>query len=234
MASPLIILSFDPETIAATAAALDGFGRDFKRVITGTINDALRKVQRESVDRVYRKLAVTKREIRKRTKTISANFSNLTGQFTFVKGARIPLKRFHPRQVGGSGQFGSRRRIRLDEQALKRDTAKLIRGQFRGGPNPAAGVTYRIERGGKRKLATQAFIVESLGSHVWKRVDKGRLPIRKLRGPSPWGVFVHYGMDKEVIEVGKEEMDDLLEKRLDFVIKQRRGEIPGRRRKAAP
>lgn len=31
---------------------------------------------------------------------------------------------------------------------------------------------------------------QALGGHVYKRVGKGRLPIRKLRGISPWGFYV--------------------------------------------
>ena len=78
---------------------------------------------------------------------------------TLKKSARIPLKNFKARQT-------------------------------------KAGVSYRISKRTGRKTVTGAFMgpkpgVTSprLGNHVFKRVGKARLPIRKLYGPSPWGVF---------------------------------------------
>ena len=56
------------------------------------------------------------------------------------------------------------------------------------------GVSYRIERAGGRKRIDGAFIVDSLGGHVYRRTGPERLPITKLHGPSPWGLFRAAGL----------------------------------------
>lgn len=75
------------------------------------------------------------------------------------------------------------------------------------------GVTYRIEKGGPRKRISDAFgpDIPRLGGNVFRRVGKSRLPIKKLFGPSPWGVYVKAGMPR----LTKEESDRFLQNRLD-------------------
>ena len=52
------------------------------------------------------------------------------------------------------------------------------------------GVSYKIRKGGKRKLIRSAFIgKESLNGHVYVRITKSRLPLRKLYGVSVAAVF---------------------------------------------
>lgn len=106
-----------------------------------------------------------------------------------------------------------------------KDTARLVRGRLYAGPNPKAGVTYKIERGGKRSFIPQAFIIERFGSHVFKRRGKERLPIFRPMGPSPWGVFVKNKMAGPVVEIGRTEMNKLLDRRLKFILKLKSGEI---------
>lgn len=45
-------------------------------------------------------------------------------------------------------------------------------------------LTARVKRGGKRVRIKRAFIVDSIGKHVFQRVGSKRLPIKKLFGPS--------------------------------------------------
>ena len=53
------------------------------------------------------------------------------------------------------------------------------------------GVSYKVSRSKGTKKIPGAFIGSAalLGKHVYKRVSKKRLPIRKLLGASVWGVY---------------------------------------------
>lgn len=50
------------------------------------------------------------------------------------------------------------------------------------------GVTVNVS--GRRKIVKDAFIVDKIGRHVFKRVGHARLPIKKLYGPSLPTAFV--------------------------------------------
>ena len=91
----------------------------------------------------------------------------------------------------------------------KQDRIQLI---YFGAKQTKKGVTYRIEKKGKRKLIRSAFITTAKGHRfVTKRVGKARHPIyAPMRGPSPWGVFVVGGMKKQT----KREVRVILKKEL--------------------
>lgn len=94
--------------------------------------------------------------------------------------------------------------------------------KYFGAKQAKKGVTYKIDKGGKRTLALSAFGPEiaRLGHHVFKRAtpvevpkkykgrnkDKGKrtdnLPIIPLFGVSPWGTFVK----NKMIEPTKEKL----------------------------
>ena len=81
------------------------------------------------------------------------------------------------------------------------------------------GVTYKIEKQGKRKTALSAFgvkpkMIESLGGHAYRREEgAARLPIRKLWGISVWGFATKNRMEKQFAQIAK--------KRLKLEIKER-------------
>jgi len=222
----LYTITIPQESISRVIEMLNFRKSDVQRVVVGALNDAIRKVQREAVQRIHTRLNVSKAMIRGATRIWTANRHDNSVMFTLKKTRRLPLKRFKPRQIG-RGEFGSKSRMRLDAAALKRDSASTIRGHLRGGANPNAGVRYKIDKAKGPGFFPQAFIGGTrLGFHVWKReAGAKRLPIYQPRALSPWGMFVKNKMDAEVIKVGKDEMATLLEKRLQFVLKLRSGEI---------
>lgn len=99
------------------------------------------------------------------------------------KSVRIPLKNFGARQTKKGVSY------RID----KRESRKKLPGAFTG---PRPGVTS-----------------VKLGGHVYRRRGKSRLPIQKLFGPSPWGVFVKNSREKPIkIEVNLELKKQLAER----------------------
>lgn len=105
-------------------------------------------------------------------------------------------------------------------------TARLPLRDF-GARQTSKGVTYKIEKGGQRKLARSAFgpKISRLGYHVFRRVGRQRLPIMKLRGPSPWGVFVKAGLLGETIMEARAEMDRQLVRAVRFLVLRKSGKI---------
>lgn len=87
------------------------------------------------------------------------------------------------------------------------------------------GVSYRISKTEGRKKIASAFIVTKLGGHVFKRVGKQRLPIQKLFGPSPWGVFAINERQRHVTPQVEAEMRKQLTERLRFKTLKKNGVI---------
>ncbi len=65
------------------------------------------------------------------------------------------------------------------------------------------GVTYQIAKTGGRKRIKDAFIVESMGGHVFRRKGKARFPVSKLQGVSAWGVVRVNKMDEQAVRDGQ-------------------------------
>lgn len=106
-------------------------------------------------------------------------------------------------------------RIRLEKSqrlSLKRFGARQTR----------RGVSYRIARSGGRQRITDAFgpEIDRLGRHVYRRVGKGRFPIRKLLGPSPWGVYVKAGMHSSTLRFSRAMLNERIEGRIHGILQK--------------
>jgi hypothetical protein len=89
----------------------------------------------------------------------------------------------------------------------------------------AGGVRYQVNRRGGKKLIRDAFIPPRLGGHVFRRAGLERLPIVKLFGPSPWGVFVASGMKPRVKGKAEELLYHELDRRVHFELLKYFGEV---------
>jgi hypothetical protein len=93
-----------------------------------------------------------------------------------------------------------------------------------------SGVSYRISKREGRKQAAGAFmgprpgvLAPRLNGGVFARVGTSRLPIRKLKGPSPWGVFVKQKMTPEQERDIREELTKQMERRIKLNILRAEG-----------
>lgn len=85
--------------------------------------------------------------------------------------------------------------------------SKRIPLKYFGAKANSRGVTYRIKKGGGRQFVPSAFGppggkrtgIARLGFHVYRREGKSRRPIRKLFGPSPYGVAERANIKPEVM-----------------------------------
>lgn len=99
------------------------------------------------------------------------------------------------------------------------------------------GVSYKISKTEGRKTIKGAFIVNSLGSHVFtrrgpkRRVRSGRnkglmkQPIYKKYGVSPWGVYVKQDVDPNVRRQINEELRKQIAERIRFLRLKQQGQI---------
>lgn len=87
------------------------------------------------------------------------------------------------------------------------------------------GVTYKIEKGGSRKLIPSAFIVQSMGGHVFARVGPKRFPLRKPMAVSPWGVVVKSNIPQQTEREAAALLEKNLDQRVKFLLLKQSGAI---------
>ncbi len=102
--------------------------------------------------------------------------------------------------------------------------------KYFGATQNGKGVSYKINKGRGRGFIPGAFIVPSLGGHVFERrgakvkMTKGRYQgknkqrIYKLMGASAWGVFVVRSMYKPTEDDLKQKFNQRLRHEIDFLI----------------
>lgn len=92
------------------------------------------------------------------------------------------------------------------------------------------GVSYKISKTGGRKSIAGAFmgpkpgiLAPRLYGGVFKRVGAQRLPIVKLRGVSPYGVYAKNEMSKEEVLRIENDLKTEMERRIQFNIARANG-----------
>jgi hypothetical protein len=70
-----------------------------------------------------------------------------------------------------------------------------------------------------------AFILNKFGGHVFRRVGKERLPIRKLMAVSAWGVFVKNDMTPEVEKYAQDQLEKNVVRRVNLEVLRRTGKV---------
>jgi hypothetical protein len=122
----------------------------------------------------------------------------------------------------------------LSAEVFIRPSARIPLRDF-GARQTKTGVSYQIDRKGKRAVLPGAFTVESLGGHVFQRfgektfkhtgryAGKFRQRIDKKYGPSPWGVFVKGQARGPSVEECKAELAKQIDRRIQFITFKKTG-----------
>lgn len=192
---PSISVDFDKRQLAAVTKKLNDAKIKIPKVLAAAVNDTAKQEKVQVSKRIRDKVNIKKKDIDKHIHFSRASAANPACVLRLSKSTRLGLKYFGARQT-------------------------------------AKGVTYKIDKGGGRKRLPHAFGpgIARLGGQVYERkVESGkrvaRLPIRKLQGPSPWGVFVKSGMlgpTKESIEAN---LRKNLDRRVKFELLKKSGRI---------
>jgi len=162
------------------------------RELAIAINATAKATSRHMAKEVTQELAVAQKVV---TKTLSqpkkASGTDLKAAVRLSKTGRISLKEFGARQ----------NRQGVSYKISKSKGRGLVPGGFQG-PKPGA-------------------INTKWKGNAFKRVGKARLPIQKLMGPSPWGVFVKRGATAKTVEFANRELEKQVQRRIRAVMVRR-------------
>ena len=118
--------------------------------------------------------------------------------------------------VNKSISLGTRaNKARLRTSVTLKKTARISLKEF-GARQTKKGTSYRISKRTGRKTVRSAFVSNRLGGHVYKRTGPNRLPITRLHGPSPWGVFKIQSLRLPTVKESRRELAKQLERRIRF------------------
>lgn len=194
------------QKLAETQRSLTGIRNGLERALVGAINDTSRRLVTFVSTELRTRVNIKKRDIDKHIgRRPATKFQkSAKGAIRIEESERLSLKYFGAKTVKTRGY------------------AKMSR-VARGNRRATQGVQYQIMKsGGKRKIR-DAFIVDDLGAHVYRRVGRKRLPIVKLFGPSPWGVFVNAGLRRPTKERAAELLNTELDRRAKLEILRHQG-----------
>ena len=106
---------------------------------------------------------------------------------------------------------------------LSLEKSKRISLKEFGARQGKKGVSYKIDKASGRKTVVGTFVGPKVGltsvklrGHVFKRKGKSRLPILKLKGPSPWGVIKKNNRAAAVKKKLQEELRKQMAERLRY------------------
>lgn len=185
----MISLTIDSKQIDALRDALKDKAHRIPRHMATAVNATARKVRSVVAKEIGKELAVTQKVIKESIKDKSkATKENPTAVIQLKKTERIPLRDFQARPI---------------KQTKKKK----------------GGVTYRISKSaGRRSIERNAFFIERFGNHVFSRVGSERGPLRKLMGPTPWGVYLKKNLDRTVREIARDELNKQMQRQIRQVL----------------
>lgn len=162
------------------------------RELATAVNATAKATQRHMAKEVTTELAVPQKVVADTLKQKrKASRSDLKAMVTLSKTNRISLREFGARQT----------RAGVSAKISKSKGRTTIPGGFQGPKPGAMKVSWR--------------------GNAFKRVGKTRLPIVKLKGPSPWGVFVKRGSTKKSAEFADAELEKQIKRRVRAVMVRR-------------
>jgi hypothetical protein len=128
-------------------------------------------------------------------KKIHAHGGNFAAKIIIKKSKRISLREFNPTQNKSGVSY----------RVSKREGRKHVAGAFRG-PRPG-------------------LVNVKTNGNVFRRKGEERLPIIKLKGPSPLGVYYGREIGPLVLKRIEDELEKQVEKRIRFNVLKREGKL---------
>lgn len=177
----MLTIELNQSDVKALKAAVEQAGKNLDRELVTAINKTAKAGVGLMAKQIGKDLNLPQREIKKGIRvTKRANKGSKSGQVTLRESKRPGLQHFKARQT----------RVGVSYKLLKSEGSRSVKSAFMG---PKPGVKAP-------KLYGGAFI----------RSGDSRLPIRKLHGISPWGLYVKKHMDDET----KKKLSDRLSKEI--------------------
>lgn len=162
-------------------------------LLATSVNETAKKVKVQVNKNIREHLAVKAKDIRPMLEPRKrANKNSISALIVIDKEKRLSLKRFGAKQTKQGVSYT------LSKKAGKR----YVPGGFMG---PRPGV-----------------IAPRLNGHAFKRTGKGRTPIAKLHGASPWGAYVVNHLERITVVDGNKELTKQINRQLNRLYKQRK------------
>lgn len=189
------MIAISQKGLAGLTKAVNGIAKEVRRNVAVAINETSATGKSGVAKKVAAELAIAQKIIKKEISNTKANANNLSSNLRLKKTSRISLRYF-------------------------------------GAKQNKAGVTYKISKTQGRKTILGAFqgpkpgaIKASWRGNVFKRTGSSRLPIVKLHGPSPWGVFVKGKMTRKQKKELQAELEIRVQRRIRFLLLKASGQI---------
>lgn len=192
------MIDFDTTQLKRLGELMANDHKKLKSELMRAVNATAKKTESLMAKEISKELATTQKEIKQKikiTKRADKGELNISAVVTVAKTSRLPMRLFTPKQN-------------------------------------KAGVTYRISKTKGRKTVLEAFQGPKIGvqkvawrGNAFRRKGKSRLPIVKLRGPSPWGVFVKNNQKPAVEVKAGDELMKQVERRIRFHVLKQAGKL---------
>jgi hypothetical protein len=195
----MIAIEISAPQLARLTKAVGDAKKSLPKEISAAINATSKKTRLDIGRDIRKQVNIKKPAVDSVLKLVKQSTAQtLTAQVSLLESDRLPLREFGARQT-------------------------------------KAGVSYKISKQGKRGTIQSAFIVRSIGNHVFRRTgvfgkaSKGRYQgmrrekIKKLFGPSPWGVFTKRKMAPAQRKAIEAELAKQIERRINLNVLRANG-----------
>lgn len=218
--------------------SLVGPDKKMRQQIHIVLNKTAGKLKQYMVKQVAGDVAVPQKIIRKtvyiaaKATTGKKGESEVTNAATGIRrSGKIGLKFFKPKQIGTTHKKVSKR---LKKKVYK-ETKRTRVSKKRRGVKTQGGVVYKIDKSGKKGFVASAFqgptpdrMSIKLNGHAYKRMTKKRLPLAKLHGPSPWGVYTKKKLKRPAQKWVRQQVKKQLKERIRFLTLRAKGKLRGK------
>ena len=189
------MIAISAKGLSGLTNAVNSIAKDLKKNLAVAINETSKTGKAGIAKKIAAELAVAQKTIKEQIKNTRASATMLRSNLQLRKSNRISLRYFGAKQNKAGVSF----------RISKTKGRKIIQGAFQGPRPGAVNVRWR--------------------GNVFKRAGKARLPIVKLQGPSPWGVFAVNRMTKKQEEELRIELEKRVERRIRFLTLKAQGKI---------
>jgi hypothetical protein len=101
--------------------------------------------------------------------------------------------------------------------------------KYFGAKQTKSGVTYRIQKGGRRSINRKWFVVPQYGNGVFVRLGQKRYPIETVYGPSPSEAFKAAGLESKVRQFAESELPKQIDRRIRLALLRASGVVKQRK-----
>lgn len=205
------MITFDATQLTRLSELMHADHKKIRSEMYKSVNATAKKTVGLMARQISTELAATQKVIKQNVRVVKkadARQQDITSVVAVKKSGRLPLRMFNAKQTAGGVSY----------KASKTKGRRTIKSAF----IPSAKSPRRDSSTGRYLKVERVPIA---GGNVFKRTSASRLPIVKLYGPSPWGVFTKNDMKQIVEPQAGDELQKQLEKRIRYNVLKQAGKL---------